>query len=247
MDDSRLAKQIDQLQKGTVELVGLLDWGSNYTFLVNVCQSATEDDDSAELQAVYKPKRGERPLWDFPPGTLYQRERAAFLVSELLGWRIVPPTIIRDGPYGTGSVQLFIEHDPEIHYFTFQGQFSDQIQRIILFDLIINNADRKAGHVLLDEEDKVWSIDHGICFHEEFKLRSVIWELAGQPLPQPLQYEINAFLTALDDPDSSYATELISLLSPDELLAMQLRTLQLLESNVFPLPGSGRHFPWPPV
>jgi hypothetical protein len=228
-------------------MVGLLDWGSNYTFLVNVCAPEEDDVDSAELQAVYKPKRGERPLWDFPQGSLHKRERAAFLVSELLNWRIVPPTIIRGGPYGTGSVQLFIDHDPEIHYFTFQGHFSDQMQRIVLFDQIINNADRKAGHVLLGENDKLWSIDHGICFHDEPKLRSVIWEFAGQPLPDDLTRAMSNFLTQLNDPLAAQATELARLLSADESSAMQLRTMQLLENNVYPLPGSGRHYPWPPV
>ena len=141
------AEILQILQSGSIEIEGLLPWSSNYAFLVRVC------DQDVELPAVYKPSRGERPLWDFPEGTLSFRERAAFLVSEALGWHLVPPTVLRDGKHGTGSVQLFIKHDPEQHYFSFEGQdlFRDPLQKMVLLDVIINNADRKGGHVIVEE------------------------------------------------------------------------------------------------
>lgn len=246
MDDSVLATHLSRLQRGNLDLVGLLDWGSNYTFLVNVCDPNAAPPD-AILQAVYKPQRGERPLWDFRRGTLHQREYAAFLVSELLGWRLVPPTVIRDGPHGAGSVQLFIEHDPEIHYFTFQGQFAAQLQRIVLYDAITNNADRKSGHVLLGKNDRLWSIDHGICFHTDYKLRSVVWDFAGEPIPETLRDDMGQFLRRLDSPDDASVLALRDLLAEDEVKAVARRTQRLVDGRHFPRPGPGRHYPWPPV
>ena len=137
------------LTQGEIILKGVLPWSSNYTFLLDIC------DENQQISAVYKPKQGERPLWDFPQGTLCYREFAAFLISDTLKWSIVPPTILRQGPHGLGSIQWFVPHDSNIHYFTFEGQFAEQVQKIQLFDVIINNADRKAGHVLLDENNKL--------------------------------------------------------------------------------------------
>jgi len=143
---------LDTLTSGVMDMVGLLPWGSNYTFLVNICQEL------AEMQAIYKPRKGERPLWDFPRGTLCQRERAAFLVSDALGWHIVPPTVLRDGPHGLGTVQYFVDHDPDRHYFNLDGPYEPALQRFALFDVLANNADRKGGHVLLDNTGRLWSI-----------------------------------------------------------------------------------------
>ena len=156
------------LQTGVLEVEGLLPWSSNYTFLVRVCG------DEEEVEAVYKPRRGERPLWDFPQGSLCERERAAFVVSEALGWHIVPPTVLREGPHGIGSVQLFVDHDPDRHYLTFKGlpAYATQLQKIVLLDVLINNADRKSGHVLLQKQanssnqaDRLWAIDREIFPH----------------------------------------------------------------------------------
>src|SRR5699024_10031305 len=152
--------------------------------------------------AIYKPELGERPLRDFEPG-LYRRERAAYLLSEALGWHIVPTTIIReDGPFGIGSLQLFIEHDPAEHFFTLMGQkpeLHDQLRRLALFDLVINNADRKAGHVLYDSNGRLWGIDHGLCFAAPLKLRTVIWEFADESIEPGLLDDIADLVETLPD------------------------------------------------
>lgn len=239
--DEQKARTLDIMRQGILELEGLISWGSNYTFLGRVCQG------EHEVDVIYKPRRGERPLWDFTPGTLCLRERAAYLVSEALGWCVVPPTILREGPHGWGSVQRFVDHDPDQHYFTFEGQYEDQLQRIVLFDLVVNNADRKGGHVLLDEDKHLWSIDHGICFHTDYKLRSVIWDFASQPIPSDLVDDLSKLNEALQDPASDIAIALAELLHPRELDAMSQRLKKLLREKNFPRPGPGRHYPWPPV
>ena len=249
MSDLTTDDILEVLQQGTVEIEGLLPWSSNYAFLVRVC------DGPRELGAVYKPERGERPLWDFPQGTLCLRERAAFLVSEGLGWYVVPPTVLRDAQHGLGSVQLFIDHDPTRHYFTIEGDGTvrSQLQKIALLDILINNADRKAGHVLIqDAEDprepaRLWGIDHGICFHVDPKLRTVIWEFAGTPIPDDLRRDLEAFKVRLADQDDELLLELGRLLSPVELEVLGRRLNRLIERAKFPQPGSGRHYPWPPV
>ena len=236
-----ILQAIDILTNGEMRVEGRLAWGSNYTMLAYTCLG------DEEVAVVYKPQRGERPLWDFPTGTLCQRECAAYVVTEACGWDFVPPTVMRDGPYGKGSVQLFIEHDPEEHYFTFQGdsQFDAQLRPMVLFDWIINNADRKGGHVLLDSDNRLWAIDHGICFHPEYKLRSVIWEFAGQPISAELLANLAQFEANLTK--SPIAEELHTLLSSVEVDALHRRTTALLQSAIFPEPGPGRHYPWPPV
>ena len=249
MSDLTTDDILEVLQQGTVEIEGLLPWSSNYAFLVRVC------DGPRELGAVYKPERGERPLWDFPQGTLCLRERAAFLVSERLGWYVVPPTVLRDAQHGLGSVQLFIDHDPTRHYFTIEGDgtVQSQLQKIALLDILINNADRKAGHVLIqDAEDprepaRLWGIDHGICFHVDPKLRTVIWEFAGTPIPDDLRRDLEAFKVRLADQDDELLLELGRLLSLVELEVLGRRLNRLIDRAKFPQPGSGRHYPWPPV
>lgn len=242
---------LEALQTGEIEVEGMMPWSSNYTFLIRVCTS------QVELPAVYKPRRGERPLWDFPTGTLCNRERAAFIVSNTIGWDLVPPTVLRTGPNGLGSVQLFIEnHDPERHYFTFEGDaaFKDTLQKLTLFDIIINNADRKAGHVLVEEssaeqqsQERIWAIDHGICFHSQFKLRSVIWEFAGQAIPHALMVDLRKFQDNLAINQQNIRTTLTELLSKEEIIALQKRLKNILDEGTFRQPGPGRHYPWPPV
>ena len=153
-----------------------MPWSSNATFLAKL------EHDGVESLAIYKPRKGERPLWDFPRGTLCDREVAAHLVSEALGWDIVPLTILRDGPAGVGMVQRFVDHDPEEHFFTLRERFGDMFRRFALFDVVINNADRKSGHCLRDRHDHVWGIDHGVSFHAAVKLRTVIWDYEGEPI-----------------------------------------------------------------
>lgn len=183
---------IEILTTGQIELTGHFAWGSNHTFLAQVA------DGSRQLQAVYKPAAGERPLWDFPARTLAQRELAAYLTSQALDWGLVPPTVLRDdGPAGGGSLQLYLEIDPERHYFNLSPSERQLLEPASLFDVLINNADRKGGHVLLGPDRHVWLIDHGVSFHQENKLRTVIWDFAGKPVTAALLEDIEQFATAL--------------------------------------------------
>lgn len=236
------AQVLDVLERGTLdEEVGLLRWSSNYTFLVPVTLG------ELTLNAVYKPRRGERPLWDFPDGTLCLRERAAWLTSEALGWSLVPPTVLREGERGLGSIQFFVDHDPERHYFTLDESFAPQLQRLSLFDVVVNNADRKGGHCLIDATDHLWGIDHGITFHAQHKLRTVIWDFAGQPIPDGLLSALESLAAQLATEDAAYRHELDSLLQPDEIAALASRVRRLLKSRKYPQPGPGQNYPWPPV
>ena len=212
------------LADGSVEILGRMPWSSNATFLVTV--RGGED----EGRAVYKPHRGERPLWDFPSG-LYRREAAAYELSEFLGLGVVPPTIVRrDAPYGEGSLQWFVQADFAQHYFSLhehRPETHDRFRALAAFDVVANNTDRKSGHCLVDADGGIWAIDNGLCFAAEFKLRTVIWEFGGEPLPgdliQPLERlvaEVPAALTAL--------------LEADEVEAMQDRAATLLAAGVLP-------------
>ncbi len=232
---------VELLQEGEMEVLQLLPWSSNYTFLAKVKQG-----DLVTL-AVYKPRGGERPLWDFPRGTLYQREVAAFVLSDALGWNIVPPTVARSGKHGTGMVQLFVEHDPEENFFTFRDPWPEELTRMALFDVLINNADRKGGHCIRDVEGRIWGIDHGICFHEEPKLRTVIWELAGQRIPPALLQDLGRLQSCLQQGESP-SDALAELLTRKEISALQRRLASLIKKGRFPNPPSTRrHIPWPMV
>jgi uncharacterized repeat protein (TIGR03843 family) len=227
------------LAAGELELLGLLPNSSNYTFLAR----ATAGND--QVLAVYKPRRGEMPLWDFPPGTLCRREVAAYVVSRELGWPNVPPTVLREGPEGLGSTQLFVEFDPSQHYFTLEGTHAAEFRRVALFDMVVNNADRKGGHCLLAADGTIWVVDHGVCFNEEPKLRTVIWEHVGEPIPAELLDDLRALRERLELGD--LRAELDVLLSLDELTALEERIDHVLTAKVFPEPGPGRPYPWPPV
>jgi uncharacterized repeat protein (TIGR03843 family) len=213
-----------------------MPWSSNGTFLVELCL------DGAEGAAIYKPHRGERPLWDYPSG-LYRREVAVYVVSEALGWGLVPETVLRDdGPFGPGSLQRFVPAHFEEHYFTMleRPELHDSLRTICLFDLLVNNGDRKSGHCLHGEDGRVWAIDHGLCLHEEPKLRTVIWDFAGQPLPTDRLDDV-ARLGAAPPP------ELAGLLDPEEVDALVSRCAAVLRRRVFPVVSSGRAYPWPLV
>ncbi len=203
------------LAVGDLELLGLLPNSSNYTFL------ARATTDAEELLVVYKPRRGETPLWDFPRGTLCQREVAAYVLSRALRWPNIPATILREGPEGVGSVQRFVEYDPEQHYFTLEGTHDDDFRRIALFDLVANNADRKGGHCLLAPDGTIWVVDHGVCFHEEPKLRTVIWSYVGEPIPDELVADLRRVRDELER--GELRDRLASLLSIDELAALTER------------------------
>ncbi len=228
------------LGQGEMELLGLLLDSSNYVFLARL------SDGDLETLTVYKPQRGERPLWDFAPGTLCFREVAAYLLSQMLGWPRVPPTVLRQGPHGLGAVQLYIESDPNVHYLTFAQERPAEGQRIALFDFIANNADRKSGHCLMDDAGRVWCIDHGITFHADYKLRTVIWEPAGQPIPASLLDDLQALQARLTK-TSPETKALARLLSPREMDALHRRLDYLLRTKTFPQPGPRRAIPWPPV
>jgi uncharacterized repeat protein (TIGR03843 family) len=228
---------LDRLSHGAIRLKGRLPWSSNATFLVEV------DHQGATALAVYKPARGERPLWDFPP-RLYRREVAAWLLSEALGWGVVPPTVERDdGPYGEGSLQAFVDADFEQHYFTLREDpaHHDRLRLICLFDLVTNNADRKSGHCLLGRDGRVYAIDNGLCFHAEPKLRTVIWEFGGDPLPSAPLGDVRRLVEAGLPPP------LAALLSADEREALTARARRVGRGRHFPKDTGGRAYPWPLV
>lgn len=213
-----------------------MPWSSNGTFLVEVTR------DGVPMPAVYKPVRGEQPLWDFPDG-LYTREAAAYLLSDALGWGLVPETIVRhDGPFGAGSLQRFVPADFSEHYFTLleRPEHHHALKAIATFDLLANNADRKGGHCLLGEDGRIWAIDNGLAFHVEPHLRTVIWDFAGQPIPDPLVADAARLADAtLED--------LAGLLSPLEIDALRRRAVVVAQAGLFPDPGSHRAYPWPLV
>ena len=228
------------LAAGALEILGPLPNASNHTFLAR----ARGDDE--EMLAVYKPRRGETPLWDFPEGTLCAREVATYVVARTIGWPNVPATVLRDGPYGIGSVQRFVSFDPEEHYFTLGDRFPAEFRRIATFDLVVNNADRKAGHCLLGEDGRIYVVDHGVCFSREPKLRTVIWDFIGQPLEDQLRADLRRL--AGDVRGGSVRDELANLLAEDELVALAARSDAVAEMDRFPDPGPDRRlFPWPPI
>lgn len=242
MPEIEIPKVINVLQYGEITIKGEFVWGSNYTYLAEVCQNGDR------IQGVYKPSRGERPLWDFPPASLARREAAAYLVSEALGWELVPPTVYRKkAPIGPGSLQLYIDHDPEIHYFNLSRTDRQGLRPVVLFDLLVNNADRKGSHLLFDSNHHLWLIDHGICFHVEDKLRTVIWDFAGEPIPESLTADVRSFLHSLV-PTTSLVKELQALLNPQEIKALAGRAEHLISLHRFPQPEPDqRSIPWPPL
>ena len=228
--------QLHVLTCGELEVEGRMPWSSNATFLVNIrCGELVG-------QGIYKPLRGERPLWDFEPG-LHRREVAAYLLSEALGLDIVPPTVLRDGPFGEGSVQWFVDVDHRQHYFTIHEERSDlhdTLRAVALFDLVANNTDRKSGHVLIDGDDHVWGIDHGLCFAADFKLRTVVWEFGGETID-------GALIDAIRPVANRVPLEIATLLADDEVAALQARAQWVTANPIFPVDQSGRRYPWPIV
>ena len=222
------------------EIEGRMPWSSNATFLVTLRgPDDPETGHPVEQRAIYKPVRGERPLWDFEPG-LHKRERAAFLLSEHLGLGVVPPTVIRDGPLGEGSYQWFVDADHSEHYFTIYEQFEhlhDQCRDIAVLDIIANNTDRKSGHCLL-AHDRVWAIDNGLCFSAPSKLRTVIWEFGGEAIDDRV---LNAVATIVEQ----VPVDIAALLDDDEIEALQRRAGMLLMARALPTDEGGHRYPWP--
>jgi uncharacterized repeat protein (TIGR03843 family) len=236
---------LDRLKTGDLKARGFLANASNHTLLAQVGPRAWR------MHAVYKPRRGERPLWDFPEGTLCQREVAAWVVSDFLGWDLVPPTVLRDGPLGEGSVQLFVPHDPEVHYFTLleDGDVPlRELARFATFDLLVNNADRKASHILLGDDGCLYGIDHGVCFHVQTKLRTVIWDLGPATIEQAWRDDLARLAEALRTPSSDVVARLEELLSAAEVGELAARAEALTGLAYLPeLAEHRRPYPWPPL
>ena len=213
---------------------------SNYTFIVELRLG------SARGFGVYKPRSGEAPLWDFPTGTLHRRECAAYVLCRSLGWSFVPPTVLREGEAGVGSVQLFVPSVDGSHYFELRDEHPREVLRMAVFDVVANNADRKGGHCFLGRAGGVWGIDQGLTFHVEDKLRTVIWDFAGRDVPEGLTRDLGCLLEALSTDGSDASAELGALLSPAEVEALRGRVMELVERPVLPSgPHTRRDVPWP--
>ena len=237
-DPLETKEALEILNNADIEILGQMPYSSNATFLVDL-----RVDGEVPAQAIYKPEAGERPLWDFP-GSLYRREVAAYLLSDQLGWGHVPPTVEADGPAGVGSLQLFIPAICDEHYFTLldDEEHHDAFKEICAFDFVANNTDRKGGHILLAESNReLWAIDNGLSFHQEFKLRTVIWEFAADELSQDVRDGLTALL------DNGLRPELEKLLDPFERDAVRTRARSLLHAGVYPSDPTGRRYPWPMV
>ncbi|MEX0875534.1 MAG: SCO1664 family protein [Actinomycetota bacterium] len=227
---------LELLSAGEIEILGLLPYASNATLLTRVRKG------EQEALAVYKPRRGERPLWDFPSGTLCLREAAAWVLDQSLGWGLVPPTVLREGPAGFGVMQLFVDEDVEVDVRTLLQTHPEDLKRIALFDVVINNADRKAGHLVVDTNGKLWSVDHGICFAVEPKLRTVIWAFEGERVPAALLDSLGKLVE-----DGKWIEELAPLLDGEEIDSLRSRIDLMLRNGCYPVPDpGGRHVPWPP-
>lgn len=224
------------LEQGEIELLGIMPRASNYNFATRVT-----DADLTTI-AVYKPRDGETPLWDFPDGTLYAREIAAYELSNALGWDLVPMTILRDGPHGIGSLQVFVDAEPGEHYLSMMPEHADEFRLVAALDVVANNADRKSGHCMLERETgAIRIIDHGVCFHEEPKLRTVVWDFAGEPLPP-------AVIAAIQNLGDDFYATLSDLLDKDEVRATRARAEALLRAGTFPDPPLDRRpYPWPHI
>jgi uncharacterized repeat protein (TIGR03843 family) len=232
-------EMVELIGRGDMRILGLMPRASNYTFLAEISENGRG------IRAVYKPRSGEAPLWDFPEGTLCNREVAAYVLAEALGWPAVPLTVMRDGPSGEGAVQVFVESDPSEHFFTLREQRADDFRRFAAFDVIANNADRKSGHCLLAPEGTIWAIDHGVCFSLRARMRTVIWDFAGESVPKAIREDVGRVAAELRSGDRR--EEMRKQISKEEVDATAGRAEMLAESGRFPMPGPGRAFPWPPV
>ncbi len=229
-------KVLRALEQAEILETQLVPWGSNYTFAV-----ALQTDEAEPFIAIYKPEQGEAPLWDFPIGTLFEREYAAYILSRFLGWRFIPPTVIREGPHGIGTVQLYIEPEQGFDRLLDEFEYRSQLQQMALFDLIANNADRKASHFFLGRfQRQIWGIDHGLTFNVDPKLRTVLWEFGGEPVPEVLHTR----LTRMERHQEQIFSLLDPYLAADEILMLLVRAEQVLKSGVMPALTSRRNIPF---
>jgi uncharacterized repeat protein (TIGR03843 family) len=228
------------LREGRIKARGLMPDCSNYTYLAEVCGP-----DASETLAIYKPLAGETPLDDFPDGTLGKREVAAYLVSEALGWRVVPYTVYRnDGPLGSGSLQQFVHADLRQHYFSLMPAHATDFRTMAAFDVIVNNADRKSGHCLIDGDGHIWGVDNGLTFHPLPKLRTVIWEFAGEDIPQTLRRDAERLAREVGT-RAGWVSGLREMLTGPELKALAYRARRLADDGRYPVPSSRWAYPWP--
>jgi uncharacterized repeat protein (TIGR03843 family) len=232
--------ETEVLATGDLALVGRLDGSTNHAMLVEVRWTCPGEPRPIVLEAVYKPTAGERPLHDFPDGTLTRREVAAFLVSEAMGWRIVPPTVLRDGPYGEGMVQRWIQPDPTVDVIALVVDCDPRLRRIAVFDAVVNNTDRKGGHLLPVPGGHVYGVDHGVCFSPVPKLRTVLWGWRGRPLSDD---ELAGLDVVRDGLRADLGAELRELLSAAEVGATLARVERLLRDGTFPNPRRD----WPAI
>jgi hypothetical protein len=224
------------LQTAEFSASRLIPWGSNYSFAV-----ALQAPDGRSQLAIYKPMAGEAPLYDFPDGTLHKREYAAYLLSRWAGWDLVPPTVIREGPRGIGSVQLYVQPESaEADRNQFWGSHHLEVERLVLFDHIANNADRKISHCLRDVSGKVWGIDHGLTFNREPKLRTVLWQFVGEPISPRLLCE----LRALNGRKEVLRQQMAGVLSRDEIAALLHRIGHFADEGHYPVLSPRRNVPY---
>ena len=234
---------IEALKNGNLSLEGQFIYGSNYTLLGKITHNGIS------FNVVYKPTAGERPLFDFQQGSLSKREVAAYVVNQSLAWDLIPPTIYRPDnlPMGPGSIQQFIEHNPEHHFFSFSEAEIQKLRPVALFDILINNADRKGGHILFDEDNHIWIIDHGICFHSQPKLRTVIWNFIGEKIPEDLMLDVSRLIMSLESKTDTFH-QLSNLLSTNEISSIISRSKNIIDQKTFPPPDqNNRPYPWPPI
>lgn len=234
---------MELLSSGDLEAVGRISGASNATLYCTVSSGRFS------AACVYKPVAGERPLWDFPEGTLAGRELAAFAVSEALGWRVVPPTAYRDGPFGEGMCQLWVDGDPGVDLVELSRDARHAgLRRMSVFDAVINNSDRKIGHLLPTREPHLYGCDHGVSFAEEYKLRTVLWQWQGEPLTGEALTALEAVQDRLDRPEDPLPQELHRHLTGPEVYSVRRRVELLLEHRIHPYPAPDwPSVPWPPI
>jgi hypothetical protein len=240
---------LEDLRAGDLEVIGQLVDASNGSLLCRLVGGDRNGAGNGEAEpplVIYKPRMGERPLWDFPEGTLSQREVAASVVAESLGWQIVPPTVWRDGPYGPGMVQRWIDVDESVDVVALVQSDHAALRRIAVFDALINNGDRKGGHLLPDDDGRIWGIDHGVSFAVDDKLRTVLWQWRGQLLPEPFVADVRRWLERWDA-GPEWLQALRELLAPDEVQRLRERGEDLVETGRHPQPSPDwPAIPWPP-